>query len=936
MASASPSATPEPRVLVQFGAAHGGDHVLFPDKTVELRVLQQAGAAFAVRALFNALKIPQDKHDRYDVQDLDARSLSGAQLAAMTDSNFLIRVVRSRKRPVSDGGGDAQTPAHGRGSAGAAGGASAGGASASARASGGGSAPRAAKAPRLADEDDMEEGVAVDGFSNRRWQCNPSFNVLDQCAPGPPTQAACMHAKLSTLTDECPVHRSLGSDFSLVNALLEMIDNAIRALLMRRGAALREVHVSCLRGPTGSWCLLVRDTGVGMPASRFHEWAILGVHDGTHRPVDDVNPCFPDGNLHYWGVGGKCAALRIVRENGRISVVSRSPAEGVTDDVCVMYLSKAVCRQRQAAADAHTKAQAALPAHERAVAGPLPPSAFELPGEIRPPTSEELGLVEAFGGGRWDGGGTLCRMDDIDEAAVARWGPQAGMEALQRIVKMTYHKYVHNNEAQHDFPPPPLHGERGAGGGSYAAAAAAAETAASRKRKASAADKGKGRASGSGADAPAHAPPVPHNAPVRIIVGGRDLAEVTDDLMTRMLFAGRTGEGECFELALAVTFENKPLQLSQARIRLMYNPFVNGAPTKPSDLAEAFGVLPGHILKHRCGRLLQNDGKPATLRVAALKLRYRGDTGAMETAAKALGERALERITGFLHMGWTWEPLKNKADLRPDVPLSQVLSALFSEDLSEEELGAKMRTEHGLATAHMSLVYEDAAGSHNIPWLAFKRHTFRSALLSWAAHCHEEYDREAAPFAPAGEYPTVIAEAAPGDRAALGIPEGERLTVWSGMSVAFDAPTRAGAAGGSSVAAAPMRKELHTSTHKPLRLKLTPRSTVTHSRGPGKTRAELWSIAFFVTKGDPEDTSMQADTALAVLDHWAAPPAARALLHRITDVPLTLGKEPAHAGKIDLRCVRAPRRFTCHAVIIPVCCARARADACALLRSAPL
>jgi hypothetical protein len=143
MASASPSAAKELRVIVQFAAAHGGQ-ALYPDKEVELRVLQQAGAAFAVGALFNALDIPQGSHERYDVQDLEARSLSGAQLAALTDANAFLRIVRKAKRsvPVSD---DAQTPAHGRGSAGA-GGPSAGGASASARGSGGGSAARAAKA----------------------------------------------------------------------------------------------------------------------------------------------------------------------------------------------------------------------------------------------------------------------------------------------------------------------------------------------------------------------------------------------------------------------------------------------------------------------------------------------------------------------------------------------------------------------------------------------------------------------------------------------------------------------------------------------------------------------------------------------------------------------------------------------------------------------
>jgi hypothetical protein len=55
---------------------------------------------------------------------------------------------------------------------------------------------------------EVETPQGADGYSNRRWRCQPSFNVLDQCAPDTlclHRQHACTPHRIVVLTAACLV-----------------------------------------------------------------------------------------------------------------------------------------------------------------------------------------------------------------------------------------------------------------------------------------------------------------------------------------------------------------------------------------------------------------------------------------------------------------------------------------------------------------------------------------------------------------------------------------------------------------------------------------------------------------------------------------------------------------------------------------------------------
>jgi hypothetical protein len=612
-----------------------------------------------------------------------------------------------------------------------------------------------------------------------------------------------------------PAPRSLGSDFSLLNAICEALDNAIRACI-RRGAdgAPREVHLSLVKRANGKWCLLVRDTGVGLDHTELPLWATLGVQEEAGRPaVDGEDPGAPNGDLHRYGVGGKCAALRICAALGRIVLVSRKLRPGCEADVSFLYLSKKACRDRQAAERAYAVARAT----RGEAAGPPPPGMFELPGGRRAPLAEERGEVEAAGGGHWHGSGTSVAVEDVDAELPERM-TEAGMPALLSKLAATYHSYIHAREPAVRFMPP--------------AAGEGGEPAAKRARKAD--PKGKAPAAEVAPQPPAaRVPP-----PVRVFVGGRDLATVQDDVVSRMLAAGRTAPSERLELDLCVTFPAGPTgpQRSHARLSLYYFPFADGAASLPAELS-ALGMAPGSVLKRRAGRLLHLDGNPATLQIAQLLPKWGRDSPVLSGAASALGPRALARVAGFFDMGWTWAPLKDKSDLCRDTALAQVLTACFA-------VGAE-GTAHVEAVVDVALRYTDAAGAwHAAGWQPFgDGRVVRKALLEWGTGCHARFDREAAPFAPPQSHPLLVGTISEVVREALGADAHEHVTAWHGMRVTLDAP----AAGGASGSRAARLTELVAGGKLPLHVQLVPRAVASAHSGPGRPRAEPYTVAFFVT-----------------------------------------------------------------------------------------
>jgi hypothetical protein len=211
----------------------------FEDKFVSLAALRSAADPMA--ALFTALGATPDIWRAFDT---GGQELTGVLLRSINDTNFLILLHRKKRAgPEHEAGGTA-TPTN-----------------------------RA----RTGDASGFAAGAGKDQYVPEEW--------LAEKWPAPPTYR---------LLD------GLGEGFPRYNAILELIDNGVRALVLRaplEGAATvpLELRVMLWSAPNLKWCLSVRDTGIGMPASHVPIWATLGGDDGLQRPNEWGNPCHPDG-----------------------------------------------------------------------------------------------------------------------------------------------------------------------------------------------------------------------------------------------------------------------------------------------------------------------------------------------------------------------------------------------------------------------------------------------------------------------------------------------------------------------------------------------------------------------------------------------------------------------------------------------------------------
>jgi hypothetical protein len=152
------------------------------------------------------------------------------------------------------------------------------------------------------------------------------------------------------------------------------------------------------------------------------------------------------GNLHFYGVGGKSAAMRLCSPTGGIMVTTRKPRPGLLADVCELQLDKPTCMRREVDMLAHN----AMEVSQRD-AVKAPPSMFNMPGGERQARDVEKGLTEAPDGGKWHGSGTLVQVTDLDANLVHELTTQGGMAKLQQLVAEVYYAYIHNNEARRCF-----------------------------------------------------------------------------------------------------------------------------------------------------------------------------------------------------------------------------------------------------------------------------------------------------------------------------------------------------------------------------------------------------------------------------------------------------------------------------------------------------
>jgi hypothetical protein len=285
----------------------------FPDKFVSLDALRGADPLSALFTAVGATAV------NWQVHDLEDETLGAEQLRAIDDVNTVIHLRRIKRTPAP------HAPPR--------------------------AAPPPAKRPRRADgaggsdevdEVDEEPAGTATGTTN-------AIDLAEEEAAGEREreEAADEREGVDAADDGeeySPVMYSasptikwwegIGKDFPMWNALLELVDNAVRALIMRAelegNDAPNEIYIFVWQEPgNGVWCLSVRDTGIGMNKKQIGHWATLGAEDGSAAPVECVNPAFPGATLsthacaktHHLRARITCVRLSLARAHPSISRV---------------------------------------------------------------------------------------------------------------------------------------------------------------------------------------------------------------------------------------------------------------------------------------------------------------------------------------------------------------------------------------------------------------------------------------------------------------------------------------------------------------------------------------------------------------------------------------------------------------------------------------
>ena len=754
------------------------------------------GEAQPLASLLAAMGIPAAQHADWEALDAEAEVMDDARLRQLRELRCSIVNLR-RKQDAAPRGKVA-------------------------RGSGVGAAQSAGEASRQ----------GLDGYKPELWPCADGENRMQE----------------------------LGSYMPLLNALLELIDNAIRALLARRNRdATAPLEIRLHAWQEGDlWLLSVRDTGVGMDDKQIHQWGTLHVSEAiTRRHADGSpargleegpleNPFYASGLLHFAGVGGKSASMAawcVARVKNLVAslradasalfVCFRSTQNGYVDVISIgvnaggmvanLHMNKDLSRKRQLA----VRERQLLPREQREALPPLK-DAQAMPGVVRQADSTERGEVDAPDGGRWRGAGTLVKVTDLHAGMVHLVGTEAGQAKLRRLLAHVYHAYIHPREARNlnvKAPPP----------GSRMPAAAA--------------------------DLAAPSPPI------KIVALGVDLATVQDDLTSRILTAGGADAAKnTFQLSVALVRPDG--EVSHIGARIYYNPCIDGKNTRPEDVLVSAGVLhPTQLIVQRAGRVLTNNEEPATITMSQLREAWGLDSAPMKKRAKDLA-RFLARCDGFVAVGPSSEAKSDKSKLNEDSMHHAALAAMFAAD----ENDAREKLAHPkLAGVGMFMLPFTAAGQCDSArgWQPFDPLALRSALLSFVERQHER-DSEAGPFAPPPLcLPLDLRVDKPEDRAALKCPEACRLiTGWYGI-------------------------ELPEGRFPRGDVDLNMRCTLSLPDPRRRAhRAGLYTIRCFVTHGSAEDDALRISTGHVVLDAWNASEEDRSQL-----VDLKLGPVSVNGGR---------------------------------------
>lgn len=335
-------------------------------------------------------------------------------------------------------------------------------------------------------------------------------------------------------------------------ALAEFVDNSLRAT--RANAPLpRAITVSIVvagAGPAASGLVCIADNGCGMTKHELNDWAVMNysMEERGAKPVEPEAPGraagggggaaagaarFLSGDLSFFGVGSKNAAFFM---GSSVKVVTRKAGEPYVHELTL------------GAADLEARYRAHEAVYEEDMVHRNPGDDSTLaPMERAFPAAGDWARAEAAPGAPT--AFTRVVIGDLKPDVLAQLARDEGGQALCRELGHLYHYY--------------LHGEGGNRGG-----------------KGADADAGDAGGAGAGGALPS-GEPLPDIALQRLPAAGggaapvwrRRLAEVDDDLETRMLRAQRA------ELAFTLAVPDRGTVAGV----LYYFPFENDRETVPAE-----------------------------------------------------------------------------------------------------------------------------------------------------------------------------------------------------------------------------------------------------------------------------------------------------------------------------------------------------------------
>ena len=556
-----------------------------------------------------------------------------------------------------------------------------------------------------------------------------------------------MHALFAP---RCLLTSLIRSNPDIIDAILEWVDNAFKALGTVPSEAAREVYYGFYEDEEGEPRFFVRDTGGAMSSIELSKFARLGHNpDAPPAPLalgGDPRKPFLAG-LGQWSVGANTGIAALTSTEGRCEVTSRTRSD--SDNVAWLVYEAA---SRLAAGQAGGMV---LDGERR----------YQFDAGDRPATAVERGEAPEPRGGMWGPSGVLVEavlpstgLRALYRAELAAAAASSDLGAFNSVlagyVATVYWPYISPAALAAFAPAPPLSDEAPAESGSHDSPI--------KKGKAK---KGKASAGKATAVVPAGvADPATLKLYYSIKAPGVDLCIDCSKLNTAMMARMRELAGpHHFNVRLVFRCASRPGEVAEAHITMFYYPYTNGHETRPAELTTPpLSITHGNLIMYRCGRMLQQQNAPALAWLPLLgKLGWESDSrqgGRLPAELQAIKHALQYRTAGIIELDSAFVPKNDKSGLRQqDCPFNAALRALGKPSPAEIQHDLQLAG----ATVQVAVcgvgcnLQADEVGDPSV----YRRLDLdgiahlREQFCAWVSCHHSERDEEATQFTLEGEKP---------------------------------------------------------------------------------------------------------------------------------------------------------------------------------------